>query len=287
MKKDISTLSILPEDHFLLLVQSTGLDAYAIQSAEAPSIALTMSEQEFVNFAKSKNEIIFYLYRYLPESKVLITADTFDASNSLLSNLIFDADLSPDFDWFLDESIHPELYDDPDEDEEHLLKSDTCFSSFEKKLKADILAYNAQADLSLLRIPQNFCAFIVYNGKSIGINKSTAELDLYPSEKALIDILTKYSDAALERKRKAEQKRFEDEDKVRTLLLNDPHFLACTNKSLRQDFAQELWIKSDSDWIRKLFKSPYSRSLNFPSKDFLSFIERVYKESKYMKYMKF
>ena len=53
MKKDISTLSILPEDNFLLLVQSTGLDAYAIQSAEAPSIALTMSEQEFVNFAKS------------------------------------------------------------------------------------------------------------------------------------------------------------------------------------------------------------------------------------------
>ena len=116
MKKDISTLSILPEDNFLLLVQSTGLDAYAIQSAEAPSIALTMSEQEFVNFAKSKNEIIFYLYRYLPESKVLITADTFDASNSLLSNLIFDADLSPDFDWFLDESIHPELYDDLHED---------------------------------------------------------------------------------------------------------------------------------------------------------------------------
>ena len=58
-------------------------------------LPLTMSEQEFVNFAKSKNEIIFYLYRYLPESKVLITADTFDASNSLLSNLIFDADLSP------------------------------------------------------------------------------------------------------------------------------------------------------------------------------------------------
>ena len=71
MKKDISTLSILPEDNFLLLVQSTGLDAYAIQSAEAPSIALTMSEQEFVNFAKSKNEIIFYLYRYLPDSRHL------------------------------------------------------------------------------------------------------------------------------------------------------------------------------------------------------------------------
>ena len=52
MKKDISTLSILPEDNFLLLVQSTGLDAYAIQSAEAPSIALTMSEQEFVNLEK-------------------------------------------------------------------------------------------------------------------------------------------------------------------------------------------------------------------------------------------
>lgn len=256
---------------FIALVQQNGLTPIEVIPDVRLSVQLSCSEDTFLQIASSKSNELFYFYEYPEDFEIWITGKTFDEADGDLRRIINLLGISEDFSWYIDEDIYPELYADNE------TNGDIHFTSFERKLKKEILTHNAQIEKDSTVVPRRFMAFYIDNGCLIGIYKELPKPRFSPAESSLISILSAHKETVEKNMEANENHKQEIREKFREYLINDVQFRVSTNLKLRKEYAYNLWNDRKFRWIWDGF---YARRGRYATEEYYNFIERTYREMK-------
>lgn len=265
----------------VLIQKSTSLNLPLIKSSPIKTLDLTLdfSLDSFLSFVNDRHLIPFYFYEYLDDSDLLITGEFFDKPTPPIDVLIHAFNFNEDFSTYINQLAYPDEYNAEDKFTEEDLN--VTFSSFELDLAKETAEYNQSVNKKTLQLPSSLYLFTLLEGKTIGVIYRTPDDHHQIATLKLLSILESHKDVL------AQRKAFSDEyrNKLRTFLLNDPDFKLCTNQKLRKNYAQHLWNNPAYPEIKNVF---YGISVNYypdyPTPDFESFIELVYKEYKASKH---
>ncbi|MBQ6214381.1 MAG: hypothetical protein IJJ67_03070 [Oscillospiraceae bacterium] len=270
---------MIEEKTFLSMANQLGCKSVKVRPGSELSVKLMCSEEDFLTFASNKTANIFYSYEYPEDHEIIITGKTFDEAKGDLEKLINSLEISHDFDWFLDEDIYPEQYTEESDYEDNEASGDDIFSPFEKELKRVILDSNAQTDIESLKKPRSFMAFYIDNGCLVGIHNEEPKPVESLAETKLYSLLMEYEDVVRVKREEAEQKKDDIREKLKDYLLEDIQFKISTNQKLRNEYARNLWENRRFKWIRDGFDKMFG---DYPTNEYFLFIDRVFKEMKYM-----
>lgn len=256
---------------FVALAQQNGLTPIEVIPDVKLSVQLSCPEGVFLQIASSKSNELFYYYEYPEDYEIWITGKTFDEADGDLRRIIDLLGISQDFSWYIDEDIYPELYTDTG------TKGDDYFSSFERKLKTEILRNNAQIKKDNSVAPHRFMAFYIDSGCLIGIYKELPKPRFSPAENTLLSILSAHKETVEKNMEANENHKQEIREKFREYLINDVQFRVSTNLKLRKEYAYNLWNDRKLRWIWEGFNARRSR---YATEEYYNFIERTYREMK-------
>ncbi len=272
MGKNSADQPIVDKETFIDLAKSNGITPIEVIPTVKLTVQLLCTEDDFLRLASDKSKEVYYYYQYPQDHEIWITGSTFDNAKGELSQIIDALGINEGFRCYIDESIYPDLYSDlePSDDDD--------YSSFERELKKEILDYNIGVDKALFLVPHRFMAFYLDNGCLVGLFKEIPKPYFSESETKLFSILSNHKETIEENIAAAEQRKSEIRERLQNHLVNDLQFKVSSNQDLRHDYAFRLWKDPKFKWMRDAFdegQRPY------PSKDYLFFIERVFKEMKY------
>ena len=272
---------IIDKNCFIDLVKRNNLNPIEVVPDAKLSIKMTCDEDTFLHTVSGKSPDVFYFYEYPKDHEILITSDTFLYANRRLADLIGELEISEEFQWELDREIYPDsdIYDEDDDDDKEI---DAPYkpTAFERRIKKDILAYNAQIDRESLYIPRRFMAFYIDCGCLIGIYREKETPSWSAAEENLYSILSLHKDIVEQKMEAKEQHKNDIREKLKEHLKQDVQFKISTNKKLRVEYARNLWNNKEFKWIREGF-TVYRGG--YPSDEYFNFIDRVFNEIKYFK----
>ena len=270
---------IIEKNLFLEMAKQKNITAIEVVPDVELSVQLVCDEEDFLNLASVKTANVFYCYEYPKDYEVLITGDTFAFAKSKIQEIIEYLEISEEFYLDLDREIYPDLEKDEDEDDE-VIEEHYKPTSLEKKIKKEVLAYNAQIDRESLTTPLHFMAFFIDGGCLIGVDKEVETPSWSIAEEKLYSILTIHKDLIEQKKETNENTKKEIKEKLKSYLKNDTQFKISTNKALRKEYAETLWKNKEFKWIKAGFNKGFQ---GYPPNDYFNFIERVFNEIKYFR----
>ena len=272
---------IIDKNTFMDMAKRNSLNPIEVVPEAKLSIQLTCDEETFLHIVSRKSLDIFYFYDYQKDHEIMITCDTFLYANRRLTDLIGELEISEEFQWDLDKEIYPDLdnYDEDDDDDEEI-EEPYKPTALERRIKKDILAYNAQIDRERLQIPRRFMAFYNDCGCLIGIYREKEAPSWSVAEENLYSILSLHKDIVEQKMEAKEQHKNDVREKLKEQLKQDIQFKISTNKKLRVEYARNLWDNKEFKWIREGF-TVYRGG--YPSDEYFNFIDRVFNEIKYIK----
>ena len=160
--------------------------------------------------------------------------------------------------------------------EEYIIPQD-WYSDYSKEFKTVVFQYNQQIESSNFGSPRSLTLFVLQNGTFVGVelyNPWIEDQGIMVAEEAIEVIDENFHEV----KKTKEQKK-EDEDKLRTIIFNDPEFRYCKNQELRYWYLVELLERQDMNQFKYLVE-PYGIPHRGKVKMFMDKTWELYKEQK-------
>lgn len=160
--------------------------------------------------------------------------------------------------------------------EEYIIPQD-WYSDYSKEFKTVVFQYNQQIESSNFGSPRSLTLFVLQNGTFVGVelyNPWIEDQGIMVAEEAIEVIDENFHEV----KKTKEQKK-EDEDKLRTIIFNDPEFRYCKNQELRYWYLVELLERQDMNQFKYLVE-PYGIPHRGKVKMFMDKTWELYKEQR-------
>ena len=267
---------LMCREELLKTAQEHGVAVFEYTEVSNKDILLNLTVSDFLECFLHRCPELFYRYTFLPDSEVIINGDTLcEVDSEVRKQLERICPHLEDLDWYVNDFIDGKAYTE----ECDLADYANSFTDFEKKLCADIAAYDKTVDHHLSDRPIKLDLFVIYQGKLVGVcEEDDWSAEIVPASQALKEIMDSKQKEIISAEKELREIRKNAEKRLREYLLHCQDFKSRTNKGLRQRFARDLWDDSEFDWIHKVFEGPVG-----PTQDYFDQFDLAYDMLKSMK----